>query len=431
MPKNTLLKFALLTALVFTGIYLVRTADPVQTVQTAPPLRPAPPPPPVADEFGIMPGGLKTVDAKIARNATFSEILGEHDIPAETIHRLVSVAEPVFDVRRIRVGDPYRVYVKDGRARYLVYQSDAINYVVFDLSDSLQVSAGQREVAINVRTVYGKIDHSLYQTLTDIDVALYQNVAIQLSEVFAWQIDFYRLQEGDAFKLVYEEHTIDGEPVAIGDVIAARFDHDGFPYYAFHFGYDGHKDYFDAEGESLRKALLKSPLKFGRVSSGYNKRRFHPVQKRVKAHLGTDYAAPHGTPIRSTGDGVVLEAQYRKYNGNYVKIRHNDTYTTGYLHMSRIADGIKPGTRVQQGQTIGYVGSTGLATGPHVCYRFWKHGVQVDHRQEEMPSSNPVPAEHFAAFSAVRDQFMVMLDADFEPTPALASRAEASAAASI
>jgi murein DD-endopeptidase MepM/ murein hydrolase activator NlpD len=180
--------------------------------------------------------------------------------------------------------------------------------------------------------------------------------------------------------------------------------------YAFGFDQGEGWDYFDEGKESLRKAFLKSPLKFGRLSSGYSYRRFHPVQKRYKAHLGTDYAAPKGTPIMATGDGVIVEAQYKKYNGRYVKIRHNGTYSTQYLHMSKIESGIKPGVRVKQGQTIGYVGSTGLATGPHVCYRFWKNGSQVNHRREEVPPAEPLKPEYYDEFQMYIDSIRPEID---------------------
>ena len=198
--------------------------------------------------------------------------------------------------------------------------------------------------------------------------------------------------------------------MGIDEVQSALFNHEGEPYYAFKFSQNDKEDYFDESGNSLRKAFLQAPLKFSRLSSGYTQRRFHPVQKRWKAHLGTDYAAPTGTPIMAVGDGVVTEARYSKFNGNYVKVRHNSTYTTQYLHMSKIASGMKPGTRVKQGQTIGYIGSTGLATGPHVCFRFWKNGKQVDHRREKIPPSEPIKAEYREEFNEHLKQWKARLD---------------------
>jgi len=199
--------------------------------------------------------------------------------------------------------------------------------------------------------------------------------------------------------------------VGIKQINGIYFEHFGSPYYAFPFDQGDGVDYFDDQGRSTRKALLKYPIEFTRISSRYTMSRFHPVQKRWKAHLGTDFAAPVGTPIRTVGDGVVEEAQYKSNNGNYVKVRHNGTYTTQYLHMSRIADGVRAGTRVRQGQTIGYVGSTGLATGPHLCYRFWRNGVQVDALRVELPPSEPVKKDHVADFNTVKDNLIKKLEA--------------------
>ena len=222
-------------------------------------------------------------------------------------------------------------------------------------------------------------------------------------DIFAWIVDFQRLQKGDQFKLIYEENLVDEVPIGIGRILGVYFEHSNNGYYAFPFDQGDGEDYFDENGNSLRKALLKYPIEFTRISSRYSKSRFHPVVKVFRPHLGTDFAAPTGTPIRSVGDGIIEEAQYKTNNGNYVKVRHNGTYTTGYLHMSKIASGITVGARVRQGQTIGYVGSTGLATGPHLCYRFWKNGVQVDALLVELPPSMPVKTEAFPAFETVKE----------------------------
>lgn len=379
------------------------------------------------DRFGIEAERFETVEREISRNETFAEILADYNIPYETVVRLADVARPVFDVRHLRAGRALRVYTDDasGDARYLVYQRDPIHYVVFNLSDSLDVYEGRRPVRVEQRLVRGIINSSLYSTLDDEGVD--PRVATKLAEVFAWQIDFFRIQKGDFFSVLFEEKLVDGEPVEIGRVVAARFNHFGEDYYGFQYDDGEQTAYYDDEGNSLRKAFLKAPLKYERISSRYTLKRFHPVQKRWKAHLGTDYAAAPGTPIYAVGDGVILEAQFRKHNGNYVKIRHNGTYTTGYLHMSRIAKGIRPGARVQQGDVIGYVGSTGLATGPHLCYRFWKHGEQVDPLREEFPSANPIPDAHRAAFERSRDALRVLLDEDPAPEYAANGGGEADA----
>jgi murein DD-endopeptidase MepM/ murein hydrolase activator NlpD len=219
-----------------------------------------------------------------------------------------------------------------------------------------------------------------------------------------------RLQKGDRFKLIYEENQVEGQAVGLNKITAVYFEHFKSPYYAFPFDQGDGLDYFDEEGKSLRKALLKYPIEFTRISSRYSQSRFHPVRKVYRAHLGTDFAAPTGTPIRSVGDGIVLESQYKSNNGNYVKIKHNATYTTQYLHMSKIAQGVKSGTRVRQGQVIGYVGSTGLATGPHLCYRFWKNGVQVDALRAELPPSEPIKKDFVPSFERVKEELTQRLE---------------------
>jgi len=366
---------------------------------------------PVLDDYGL-PVDLETVSARVPRNATFSDLIVPHGIAYERVVTLAASARPTFDVRRIQAGRPYRIYKVDSTqtARFLVYEPDRTSYVVFDLGDEGAVERVERPVETQVRTVEGTISSSLYVTLMEQDV--HPELATRMSEVFAWQVDFYRIQPGDSFRIVFEERRIDGETIGIGDIQAAKFKHFGNDFYAFRYVNEetGIDEHYDEEGNSLRKAFLMAPVDFSRISSGFSPRRFHPVQKRYKAHLGTDYAAPRGTPIKATGDGVVTTAAYGQYNGNYVKVRHNGTYTTQYLHMSKIASGIRPGVKVRQGQVIGYVGATGLATGNHVCYRFWKNGQQVNHRQEDFPSVGPVPNGERARYAAVQSAYKAQLD---------------------
>jgi murein DD-endopeptidase MepM/ murein hydrolase activator NlpD len=218
-------------------------------------------------------------------------------------------------------------------------------------------------------------------------------MAEYIAGVFAWTIDFFRLHPGDAFKVKYDEKSVEGIPYTVDKISAAWFRHQGKEFFAFRYVIDsaGNKvGFFDEKGKEMKRPFLMAPVKYSRISSGFSLKRFHPVQKYWKAHLGTDYAAPHGTPIMATADGYVIAATYAGGNGNYVKIKHDEVYSTQYLHMSGFAPGIKKGVFVRQGETIGYVGSTGLATGPHVCYRFWKNGQQIDHRAEKFPESVPM-----------------------------------------
>ncbi len=368
------------------------------------------------DEYGIDQSQYEVLDAVVANNETFSDLLTPYNVDYQRIVQLASEGRNIFDVRQLRARRPYRVYTDSaGVARLMVYEKDLTSYVVFDLSENPKIQLENKEVTNVIRDVSGVIDNSLYATLLDQNI--HPAVAGRMSEVFAWQIDFYRIQKGDAFRIIFEEQLVGGEMVGVGEILAARFVHMNADYYGFFFHEGDIQEHYDESGKSLRKAFLMAPVDFSRISSGFSSNRFHPVQKRYKAHLGTDYAADRGTPIRATGDGVVIAATYGQYNGNYVKIKHNETYTTQYLHMSKIASGMRPGTRVRQGQTIGYVGATGLATGNHVCYRFWKNGQQVDHRREKMASSGPIPVQYMNDFEILRDTYMVQLATPIVPTP--------------
>ncbi|UTW64267.1 peptidoglycan DD-metalloendopeptidase family protein [bacterium SCSIO 12741] len=362
-------------------------------------------------EYGIETDSFKVVRGVINKNEMLSHILLQHHIPWPEIDRLVKRAKPVYDVRKLASGKSYTILCSQDsidKAQYFIYDANAIDYVVFDLRDSMRVYKGQRDVHLVRKEVAGTIHSSLYETLMKVKAS--PALAMELSEIYAWSIDFYRIQKGDQFKVIYYDKYVEDTRVGVGHIEAALFQHRKEPFYAFPFDQDGQVAFFDQDGKSLRKAFLKAPLKFGRISSGYSNRRYHPVQKRWKAHRGTDYAAPTGTPILAVGDGVVIEARYKKFNGNYVKIKHNGTYTTQYLHMSKFAKGMKKGKYVRQGDVIGYVGSTGLATGPHVCFRFWKNGKQVDHRREKLPPSLPIKEAYKEQFEAHKDSMKIELD---------------------
>lgn len=345
----------------------------------------------VNEEYGFATDSFLVIKDHVKKNQNLSEILLPYGVPYATIDKIAKASKEVFDVRKLAVGKPYTIFCNKDSAGYatcFVYQPNARDYVVFNLQDSLHIYTGQKEIEKRTKFVKGTVNSSLYVDLKKqgADPVL----AIELSEIYAWTIDFYRIQKGDAFEILYTENFVEGESIGIDRILSSTFTHFNKPIQAFYFEGENEKGYFDEKGNNLKKAFLKAPVKFSRISSGYSKRRFHPVQKRFKAHLGTDYAAPKGTPIYAVGDGVISEARYKSNNGNYVKMRHNSVYETQYLHMSKIKSGIKPGVRVSQGDVIGYVGSTGLATGPHVCFRFWKNGKQVNHRTEELPASDPL-----------------------------------------
>lgn len=370
------------------------------------------PAPPSQQKFGLPVDSFTVIEKTIERNEFLGNILELYQVDEPTIALLGVKSKGVFDIRNIRAGNQYTVFcTKDSlqKALYFVYQPNAIDYVVYDLRDSVRIYAGKREVTTKQLTASGKIEGSLYETFKKAGAD--PGLAMKLADIYAWSIDFYSIHDGDWFKVVYEQQYVKDEPVELGTIRSAVFSHDGEPFYAFYFQSDSVQsgEYYDEAGKTLRRFFLKAPLKFSHITSRYTMKRFHPVQKRWKAHLGTDYAAHTGTPIIATGSGAVIESEFSRFNGNYVKIRHNNTYTTQYLHMSRRA--VKRGQHVMQGQVIGYVGSTGLATGPHVCYRFWKNNKQVDPLQQKFPSAEPIPQSVIPVFDKYKQTQQQQLEA--------------------
>lgn len=359
--------------------------------------------------YGFQEEAWHIVEGAIRPGDVLSKVLVPLGVSYQTLDALITESEGVFDVRKIRPKQKWVTLFESDTASapsFFIYEKNKIDYVVFSLADSLAVWEGQKPTRKHLRKVKGTITSSLYEALDDAGAPT--ELALDMSSIYAWTIDFYRLQKNDAFEVLYNEELVEGEPTGDREILYANFRHNDIPREAFFFENDTTYGYFDREGESLRKAFLKAPVKFSRISSRYTKRRFHPVLKRYKSHLGTDYAAPHGTPIVAVGDGTVIKSSYSSGNGRYVKIRHNGTYTTQYLHMSKRA--VKSGDQVRQGDVIGYVGSTGLATGPHVCFRFWKNGVQVDPFAEEFPPSDPIGASDRAQFDLETDRLKALKD---------------------
>jgi len=339
----------------------------------------------------------------IPKNSFLSTLLEGYGVAYSTVANLVEESAEVFDVTKIRYKQPYYILKKKDSVDYFIYKQNRTDFVVFDMSsDSPEVYKFQKPKISNEKSAEGLITSSLY-TATE-KAGLTPAMAVELSEVFAWQIDFTRLQKNDSFKVLYDEVTVDNEVIATQNVKAAILTHNGREYHAY--AYNG--EFYDEKGNALRSMFLKSPVQFSRISSKFNKRRRHPIKKRIIPHLGTDYAAPRGTPIIAVADGVITKASYTKGNGKYVKIRHNQTYETQYLHMSK--RGVKKGDQVKQGDVIGYVGSTGLATGPHVCFRFWKNGEQINHLKADLPISEPLSEEMKEDFKETRLDLRKRLD---------------------
>ncbi|MGC6470530.1 MAG: peptidoglycan DD-metalloendopeptidase family protein [Flavobacteriales bacterium] len=364
-------------------------------------------------EYGICVDTFSVIKGQVEAGQTLGAILYLNHIDHGRIDQIVRASKGIFDFRKVKAGQDYTVIGTNDsiqKAQFFIYETSRTDYVVFDIRDTISVLKGQKEIEIKLKESSGMIESSLWNALVNNDMS--PALVMELSSIYAWTIDFFRIQKGDHFKIIYEERFVEGEFIGIGKIYAALFNHTNEDFYAFYFEEEqNYGDYFDEKGGALRKAFLRAPLNFSRISSRYSKRRRHPVTGRVKAHLGTDYAAPTGTPILSTANGTITEARYKKNNGNYVKIRHNSTYSTQYLHMSKIKSGIRPGVYVKQGDVIGYVGSTGLATGPHVCYRFWKNGVQVDPYKQKLPPSKPVKKENRAQYDEVKDSLMTVLHA--------------------
>jgi len=350
--------------------------------------------------------GTRRVDFQILRRQSFYEALQALDAPHDDIMTLVAVIKPFRDLRKVKRGDSFWLRQHpDGGIDALGFDLDEESYVDFERnSDGYEMFQGAHPVEHRVRGVSGEITESLYSSLQDCHAPL--SLAAKMNDVLGWEIDFSRdLRRGDSFRMVYEEVWKDGEFVRTGPILALECINRGDVHRAYRFaGLDGRPAYFDPDGENFQKMLMRAPLEYSRVSSGFSYRRFHPVLKRWMPHLGVDYAAPVGTPIRAAGDGTIVEIGRKKGNGRYVKIRHtNREYESYYLHLSRFAKGMKKGVNVKQGKVIGYVGATGYATGPHLDYRVRRNGRFVNPRQLKLPAAAPVAESDRSAFVQVTE----------------------------
>ena len=362
-------------------------------------------------EYNILVDSFNVIKGSVKRGQTMGEILYLNHIDHFEINKIVEKSKGIFDVRRVNTGKKYTVICASDstkKAQYFIYEIDATNYVVFDLRGEIDVYKGKKPVTVKLKTASGIIKSSLWLTMEE--KKLSPKLTAELSTIYAWTIDFFKIQKNDGFRVYYEDKYIDGLYIGIGRLLAAEFTHKGQDFYSFYYREnENFGDYYDEQGKTLRKAFLMAPVDYKRISSRYSKRRKHPVTGRWKGHFGTDYAAAKGTPIWSTANGTIIAATYTKNNGNYVKVRHNGTYTTQYLHMSKIKPGIRKGVFVKQGDIIGYVGSTGLATGPHVCYRFWKNDKQVDPFKQKLPPGDPIKKENREAYMLAKDSLMQIL----------------------
>ena len=356
---------------------------------------------PKLEQFGFNFNDFNILQDTIRRGDTFGSIIEDQNLGEKQVYDIIEKVKDTFDVRTVRIGKAYTFLRSKDRYKKLlvmVYQPDRGSYYVIDFRDSVSVSKIIRPIRVKQRTIAGELDGSLSEALNKqgVDGAL----ANKLTKVYAWSIDFFKLKKGDKFGVTFTERYIDDTIYdGVDSLKAAFFEYKGKKIYAFPFAQNeasGKLDYYDENGKALKNFFLKSPLKYVNITSRFSKSRFHPVQMIWKAHKGTDYAAPTGTPIMTTAAGVVEQTGYTAGNGNFVKVKHDRTYSTQYLHMSKIL--VRRGQRVTQGAVIGKVGSTGLATGPHVCYRFWKNGVQVDALRLKLPNSQPMDRKNLPRF---------------------------------
>jgi murein DD-endopeptidase MepM/ murein hydrolase activator NlpD len=374
--------------------FLHRNAEepPADSLIAAPPVR----------MFGIPVDAYYTETGIVKKNQILAQILRDYALPEGAMAQLVTLTREEFDMRKIKAGSPYTLFLtrdSANRLQYLVYEHSPIDYSVFDFTDSLRVYDYKKEIVPVEKRVSRKIETSLWNTLSQQNIN--PMLTLELSDIYAWTVDFFGIQPGDSFSVVYDELYVDTANIGIGRIHAAYFRQNGREYYAIPFVQDSVESYFDTDGSSLRRAFLKAPLHFRRISSRYSHSRMHPILRIRRPHHGVDYSAPVGTPVYSIGDGKVLETAYRGQNGRMVKVRHNSVYTTAYLHLSGYGKGIHPGASVRQGDVIGYVGSSGLSSGPHLDFRVYKNGSPIDPLKMESPPVDPVKPENRSAFDSV------------------------------
>ncbi|MFM7748252.1 MAG: peptidoglycan DD-metalloendopeptidase family protein [Bacteroidota bacterium] len=357
---------------------------------------------------GIRLDTLVVDSARIQNGDDLGSVFEALGMPYSIVQYLVDQPDSIFNARQLRSGQRYWL-ARDsatGQMRFWIFEKNRIESLILDLRDTVpQLSMHRKPVITRNRQLVGVIQSSLFESVTTAGAG--QELAMALAGVFDWTVDFFQIQKGDCYRVYYTEQTVDSVPYGNAQILAAEFRVGSKTHTAIRF----QNSYFDALGQSMKRRYLKAPLDYSRISSGFSTSRLHPVLRYLRPHLGVDYAAPKGTPVRAVGDGQILEAGYRGGNGNFVKIKHSRDHATGYLHLSRIASGVRRGGRVRQGQVIGYVGSTGLSTGPHLCFRFWNRGVQVNPRKLQAPQAEPMKSEDLPAFKTLRDSVMASLPA--------------------
>ena len=355
--------------------------------------------------FGINADNYTLERKTVERGDSWSKILGEYGIGTQKVLRLDQLTKDICPLRTIRAGSHYTAFTRQDSTAvnldYLVYEKNLVDYVVFAfVGDSVAVREGQREVEIRRKKSTAVISSSLWGAI--MEAQLPYSLASEMEDIYQWTVDFFGIQEGDRFTVIYDEKFIDTLSVGIGRVWGAKFTHRGKDIYAIPFEQGGRLQYWEEDGGSLRKQLLKAPLKFTRISSKFSHARLHPVLKKYRPHHGVDYAAPMGTPVRAVADGTVTKKSYDKAAGNMLKIKHPGNLSSGYLHLRGFAKGIKVGARVSQGQVIGYVGSTGRSTGPHLDFRLWKGSTPINPLKVPQKPTEPISKDNKERFDKVK-----------------------------
>ncbi len=367
----------------------------------------------IVRKYGIPISGYHIHYGVVEPGQNLSVIFRKHGLSISEVHRLTEKSKGVFDVRKVKDGQAYAVFFTEDsipQTAYFVYEESPKSYIVFDLRNGFQVTRGENPVTWERKTVGGRVESSLWVAMQQCGTN--PQLALDLSNIFGWSIDFFGLQKDDEFRVWYEQETVEGKALQNFHILAASFAHEDSIYYAIPFVQDGEELYYNADGNSLEGEFLKAPLDYYRISSRFSNSRFHPVLRRYRAHHGVDYAAPKGTPVYAIGKGKVIAKAYQAGGaGNYLKIRHNSRYTTTYMHLSGFAKGIKVGSEVKQKEVIGYVGSTGLSTGPHLDFRVYDNGTPVNPLTIKSQPKKPISEANRPQFTAVRDSLLRVLGA--------------------
>jgi murein DD-endopeptidase MepM/ murein hydrolase activator NlpD len=367
--------------------------------------------PMVITEYGLPVDSFIIISGKIRKNQVLSDLFYSHNISGEKVNEFIKASDGIFNLRKIRSGNPYKFFcTRDSMPEvvYFVYEQSPVEYYLVYFAGLVRVIREEREVRTETRETGGIIDISLWETTQERD--LDPMVAIELSEIFAWTIDFYAIQKNDSFKVIYDELFVDTTYIGMGKIHGALFSNAGKNFYAIPFVQDSVESFFDQDGNSMRRQFLKSPVRYSRIGSRFSHSRMHPILRIRRPHYGVDYSAPIGTPVYAVGDGRVIEIGNKSEAGNMIRIRHNSVYSTAYLHLSYYAKGIELGSSVKQGDVIGYVGSSGLSTGPHLDFRFYKNGYPVDPLKVEAPPVEPISEENRQRYDSVKAVMINRLD---------------------